>query len=807
MLTRPVAAQLAALLVVLLPVWGAGSPSQIYISALFILAGLILLLFRPVIPLPRSITYAAIALVLGALLAFLPADWFARPEWRTTFQTYGKIALGSMVTPQPWLTVQGVGMLLAGVCFGLFLLCQPVNGEIHERLAGGFTLGVGVYAGCSIYAACTGWSHPWDSYHTAFGFLPNRNHVGTLLSMGAVAGLGTFWNALERRRWVQAAMLGAAITLIAIGALNFCESRAAAVLLFAGFFIWLAGVFRQAIDRRIALSASVLMLFALGVFLTSQTPSMNRLKETGAALVLPEDSIPPAANLEKPVSLGFRLLLYKDTCRMIADHPFTGIGLGNFRYLSQQYREASLSQAVAIHPDSSWLSIAAEAGLPTVGAALALVVLGFSRLRNCRRYPSWSVRWASATAVILFVGHCTFDVPAHRAATLLPALFLAGLAFRPSKGRPPQPCLSLRTSRAFFVVSGAAFLIAGAWLGGCFPKGLEELPSEAIENAPQKMYGMYKYRTEEGVSLAEKILAHAPLASELYYQWGLFQLNFEGTDKEVERHFAAERMLEPHLIETPLRQADAWLRINPTLSLSLFAEAMERADKQDLRSQEHNAQRTFQIIMEKVGSLPEIGNELYPLTAGRPDLFLIWGRGASDGTFQLFLHTVLASDPLLDRWSQQQQRELLRLWWQKGDRTEMQQLLREHPNLAEIAWPILSRHMAHELQYEQAWRTAEARLQLDTPDFFQEAGNSGRLRTAYTEHKTAIAAERLAKSLVRETDLEGVLRLVQEAKADSIQSPNLSRLASVAAARLSRWPEAWAYLVEMARAKNPELGL
>ncbi len=812
MLKRPGAAQTIALIFVLIPAFAAGSVPESYTAALLLLAGVFLLLFRPVAALPRSITYTAFALPLGACLAFLPVDWFGRAEWRTTVESYGNIALGTMVTPQPWHTLQGVAMLLAGVAFGLFLLSQPVNGETHEKLAGAFTLGVAAYAGFSIFAACTGWRHPWDIYGT-FGFLSNRNHVGTLLAMGAVAGLGSFWNLLERRRWVQAALLGAAIILIAFATLAFCQSRAAAVLLFAGFFLWLAGVFRRGIDRRIALSALVLMLFTLAIFITSQTPAMQRLKTTAPVAPVsfeadPADQPGKEHSIQKPATLEFRLLLYKDTCRMIADHLFTGIGLGNFRYISQQYREASLSQALALHPDNSWLLIAAEAGLPTAIAAGILVFLGFLRLRGCQRHPSWSVRWASGAALAIFLAHCAVDVPGHRAATLMPALFLAGLAFRQAKRRYPQPCLSLAASRGLFAVSGVAFLLAGAWLGGWLPATRGKLPSEEVERAPDLVYSLYQQnRTEEAISLAQNILARTPLASELYFQWGSLALTFEGTDRQVEQRFAIERILEPHFIGTPLRQAALWLRIDPTQSLRLYSEAMERADKQDQCSNEHYARRTFTAIMQSAASLPDSDNLLYPLTGNRPELLLLWSRKASPDLFYLILHKIFSHDPSLEQWSLQEKRKLLGLWWQKGNRTEIQQMLHEHPAMEEAAWPILVGDLVGNLQYEEAWRSAEMRLHLDTAELVQEEGGSARLRAAYNEHKTAIAAERLAKALLKEQDFEEVLRLAGAAKGDFTQSPNLSRIASVAAARLSRWSEAWKHLVAMAQVDHPELGL
>ena len=813
MLTRPGYAQFIALVFVLLPAFSAGAPPLPCTCVLLLLTGLLLLLFRPAAPLPRSLTYVALALVLGSALAFLPVAWFGRAEWRSTLESFGDIALGKMVTPQPWQTLQGLAMMFAGFAFGMFLLCQPVDGKTHARLAGAFSLGVGAFAGFAIYAACTKWHHPWDEVGT-FGFLPNRNHVGTLLAMGAAAGLGPFWNYLENRRWAPAATLGAALILTVIATLNFCESRAASLLLFAGFFIWLAGVFHRGIDRNTAKAALGLILFALLAFVTSQTPAMQRLKQTSITQAVadsPSDQLDESGLTQTNTSpsLDFRLLLYQDTWRMIADHPLTGIGLGNYRYISQQYRDVSLSQAVAIHSDSSWILIAAEAGLPTAAAAVVLVGLAFRRLRRRKRDPSWSVRWASATAVILFVGHCAVDVPAHRVATLLPALFLAGLAFRQSKAHPPQPCLSPRVTRVFFVVSGAAFIMAGAWLGGWIPGSKSILPTDEIEKAPKLVYSLQQQKSAEAaLNLAENFLTRTPLDAELYFQSGILELTYVGTEKDVEHLFAIERALEPHLTSTPLRQAVAWLQIDPQQSLHLFADAMERAQNQDKRSDSHCAQQTLATIMRNTAKFPDIADQLYPLTNDRPDLLILWSKNASTGTFQLILQKILAGDPSLDHWNPDNQRELLRIWWQKGDRAQMQNLLHEHPSLENTAWPIFASDLAHQAQYEQAWRNADLKLHLDTLELMREqAPPSSQLRAVYYDHKTAIAAENLAKALFKERDFTGVLKLAEETRRASLQSPNLLRIASVAATRLARWSEAWAYLAAFGHAAYPELGL
>lgn len=78
-----------------------------------------------------------------------------------------------------------------------------------------------------------------------------------------------------------------------------------------------------------------------------------------------------------------RLETYRTTLAMIADHPWLGIGLGNFEAVFPRYRtDAMLAPGVWDRAHSTWLEIAVTAGLPIAAGCAALVFLfGLALLR------------------------------------------------------------------------------------------------------------------------------------------------------------------------------------------------------------------------------------------------------------------------------------------------------------------------------------------------------------------------------------------------------------------------------------------
>src|SRR2546427_11873753 len=54
-----------------------------------------------------------IAIGAAALIGFLPAHWFAFPEWRTALLRFG-VHLPNTWSPQPWLTLESSCLLWLG---------------------------------------------------------------------------------------------------------------------------------------------------------------------------------------------------------------------------------------------------------------------------------------------------------------------------------------------------------------------------------------------------------------------------------------------------------------------------------------------------------------------------------------------------------------------------------------------------------------------------------------------------------------------------------------------------------------------
>ena len=191
-------------------------------------AGLMMLLWPPVVRLPRVWGWLVAGFLLFSLAGFLPREWFHASSWRGDLEKLGLDTGGSQFV-QAGLAVEVVVGFAATSVVALFVLGHRVGSPCHQRLALGFALGVGALTTVALFL-----HKPAE----LFGFFPNRNHTATLLVMGTFAGLGSLAHAIRRQdSWkILLSVMPVSVCLYALHAVS--ESRAGVVLVFAGFVLW-----------------------------------------------------------------------------------------------------------------------------------------------------------------------------------------------------------------------------------------------------------------------------------------------------------------------------------------------------------------------------------------------------------------------------------------------------------------------------------------------------------------------------------------------------------------------------------------
>jgi len=124
-----------------------------------------------------------LTLFVLAAVAFLPASWFFRPEWRAALVNDFRIQLPPTLTPQPWITLTYLLSFAAGLSWLYVVSAQdPELRDVRFQLRL-FTSGITLLAAICIafYLART---TPlfWHNEGT-FGPFPNGNQSGDLFGL------------------------------------------------------------------------------------------------------------------------------------------------------------------------------------------------------------------------------------------------------------------------------------------------------------------------------------------------------------------------------------------------------------------------------------------------------------------------------------------------------------------------------------------------------------------------------------------------------------------------------------------------
>lgn len=645
-------AQLITLTGVMVAVFITGREDVWALLAVLAGAGIGMLLGQPTARPGWIPTAVGLGLCALGATALLPQAWFDIPAWRSLFPPDGLVPLANSVSPQPAMTLFWLTILAATVVTALFLLSSPIKGIHLLIFLQVVTVLIAVYGAMAIAAYQTGWSYPFASA-AVFGFFPNKNHTATLLAVGAILSCGLIHHAVLKKRVMSAVLAALTVAVPLAGLLFFSNSRAGLLLLVVGLTLWLIGVAHSLPKKATLTTAGIVAVFLAGLFLSGSNPVRDRV----------EDLLRRAVEVEAADGLGeldFRQVIMRDTLRLLSDYQVTGVGLGQFQYVFPHYRNESVRAATILHPESDWIMVAAEMGLPAAGLLLVLAGYYFMRNWRARRDDDGPLRWAVAAAVGAALLHGLIDVPWHRPA-LGWLLLVIAMAAMPGG----EALKRLRGMRIIYALCGLALLGLTWTIAIEFMKGTAPAPYNwPLLNQRLTLLGEQK-RQEEGEFLSLEAIRAFPLKYESYYWLASYLRAFRDTEKEVLEAMKAGRAVEPVLPNVAADQAMQWRELRSVHEVEAWAEAVRRCVRIDgvqkdgrLGSAKGMIDRAQQSLRDNDQAELEFSEQI----GSEPLLLSYWFYAASPGAGEAWLQKRGDVDAWLDVLPEEMRGRVLDRW-------------------------------------------------------------------------------------------------------------------------------------------------
>ena len=638
---------------------------------------LLLLLAPPRSSLGPALNTIAVLFLALAAVAFLPARWFFLPHWRVALTSDLGVQLATTVSPQPWLTLDCLLVLIAGLGWVYYVATLDLQLRDVRLAARIFAAGIIVLAGLSIFLHLTRRALPFWHNPLGFGPFPNRNQTGDLFGISTLVVLGCMQDDFRRghKRW----LLWLAGFGILIAALILDFSRAGILILVIGSTAWLGRLtFRKWSGAGIAVAVSfLLILLATLLVFGGETIERFHLR----------------LGSEGAVDSDYRWLIFRDAWTMIKSSPWCGVGLGNFESVFALFREASRRVSRSLHPESDWLWVWAEMGWPAVALLLAGAVVFVRRVFPLREGTNQRLRYTALVGAFLFALHGCVDVSGHRLGTFLAGTLLLGLA----QFRPPQVGPSRWPPILFRCVGLLLAIVSVAWFFG-WRRALPVPGYVGVENAKEAaMVANRGHRFEEAVALTERGLAWAPLDWQLYFLRAFAHIGLRQPPIRAVEDFRRARFLEPSAYQLPFEEGKAWLGWQPTLAITAWRDALQRLGAAD-------SGIYASMLAEAQSRDAAVYQALHEAAAGRPDLTLKYLEDSNDAQFEEALRELLRSDPTLSQFTPDQTQRFFILWARRDLLDNLNQTVGTHPEWLKFAWPGVARYHASRNEFADAWQ-------------------------------------------------------------------------------------------------------
>ncbi len=540
-----------------------------------------------------------------------------------------------------------------------------------------FAVGIALLAALCIVLHYAHTALPFWHNERGFGPFPNRNQTANLFGLTAIVILACGQDDIrrDRKRWIV--WLIALAVIVAGILLDF--SRAGVLILVAGSALWLGILaLRKGSAARIAVGVSVLLvLLTVMLIFGGQTFERFNLRSGDAGGVVATD---------------LRWAIFRDALQLIRASPWCGIGLGNFDEVFAVFRDASLTSARTIHPESDWFWLWVEAGWPSIVLALAGIGVLVRRVFPLQEGTNQRFRVAALIAALLFALHGAVDVSGHRVGTAFAGVFLFGLSLRrPANLRPSFSVpLIFRTLGVVFFVVGTAWIFATR-----YDKPLPGVVG--VENEMRLASAANRGRNfGEAIKRTTRALEWAPLRWQLYFLRALAEVGAKRPATEAVDDFRRARFLEPNVYEVPFEEGKVWIASEPALTLTAWREALRRAGEQ--RGEVYG-----RMLALATQYSPRVHRGLEEFGMDHHDLALVYLEHSGGAPFMSALRRFLEHDPPLQTLSPAERLTLFKYWAERGDVAELAREVEAHPEWMTEAWRGLARYHASRRDFRKAY--------------------------------------------------------------------------------------------------------
>ncbi|HEY8835556.1 MAG TPA: hypothetical protein VIM09_08220, partial [Chthoniobacterales bacterium] len=175
--------------------------SEGIVVALF---GLMLLVQPPKVSWGPPLNVILLALLASAATAFLPANWFLQPAWRTALVEDFGIHLPGTLSPQPWISLGCFLSFLAGLSWLYYVSTLDLELRDVRTQLRFFAFGAACLAALCIAFYYAHSALPFWHNERGFGPFPNRNQTANLFGLTAIVILACGQEDLRqgRTRWI-----------------------------------------------------------------------------------------------------------------------------------------------------------------------------------------------------------------------------------------------------------------------------------------------------------------------------------------------------------------------------------------------------------------------------------------------------------------------------------------------------------------------------------------------------------------------------------------------------------------------------